>query len=217
MSDKYCLHNIRAIDKQKKCHDLYIRFTLDDYKSGMRVDANTLKFENRERKIIRITNTYTFDNVQITAIWNNLIRLDTRSTVFGVMRMYPKLSAIWLSTNGKQINGSIPMDIISKMVEEINKIIGHKHILINEINIDQFEMLREQHIYSDPDLIFEKLLLYAATKRIASSEMIQYKREIPDDIEMIISVYSLKNQQNVEFGQDGGENNNLIKKKYFSF
>lgn len=228
MGDNYCLHNAREVKDQPKCHEAYIRFTSEDYKNGFRVDANALKFDNREKKLIRITNTYTFGNVKITAVWNNLIRMDQRTTVENIMRMFPRLSEIWLTVDGKQINGSLPGDLITKLVTELNKVIGHNHVVIKDINIDQFEMLRKHNVYNNPDLIFEKLLIYVDTNGIASSGQIKYRREIPDDIEMIISTYDSKNQSNVQFGQDGGSCTSTITitsktkrevpmRKYFEF
>lgn len=191
MSGKYCLQNTRGVDVGSRCFDSYIRFNQRDHANGLRITATTLGFKDRETMRIRITNIYTFSRVVITAVWNNQISMDKQSTVRGTMKMFPKLSSIWLTVDGREINGSLPADIINKSVSEINRTINEGYVLINSIDIDQFEMLRINNIYTRPDLIFEKLLIYAATRNIASSEMIEYRREIPDFIEMNVTIQSI--------------------------
>ena len=214
----FCPLNTRGVNVPKKCGDIDIRLTNKDYLNGLRITAESLRLEGRNKLCIRLTNKYIFDNNEIIAVWNNIISLVDLASSFGKMKMYPKLSKIWLRSKGKQITGEIPNTMIEKMTEEVNYLIKGKFVLISDINIDQFEMLRENNLFHSPDVIFEKLLIYADIKSIASSEMIKFKREMPNDIELIISI----DDDCSAYSQTGGKpnvtcNGNKSKQKYISF
>lgn len=194
----YCLQNTRGVNVSNKCRDTDIRLTKKDHNDGLRITASSLNFKAREKLRIRLTNTYTFGNTTIVVIWTNVIRIVETSSSDGTMKMYPHLSEIWLSSNGKQINGLLPSDMIAKMIKEINQIIREKYVIVDNIDIDQFEMLRENNLYGRPDVIIEKLLIYADTMAIASSETILFTREIPDNIELIVAIESVVGTQPVE-------------------
>lgn len=186
----YCLQNTRSINVLGVCAgtDTDIRINKKDYENGLRITAKTIGLSGRERIIARITNLYKFGKTEIITVWKNEISLVGSSVPYGTMAMYPKLVEIWLKSNERQIVGGLPSAMISKIINEINQIIGEKHVLIDNINVDQFEMMRETNLYRYPDVIFEKLLIYADTELIASSELIQYYRDIPDDIELIVGI-----------------------------
>lgn len=184
----YCLENTRGVNVSNKCRDSDIRITKEDYANGLRITASSLNFKGREKMRIRLTNTYTYGKIVIVAIWTNIISLLETSSPSNTMKMCPNLSEIWLIYDNKQINGILLSDVTSKIIGEINKIIGDYHVLINDINLDQFEMLRDNNLYMRPDLIFEKLIIYADMTAIASSKTIQFKREIPDNIELIVAI-----------------------------
>lgn len=194
----YCLQNTRGVNVSDKCRKSDIRLTKADYENGLRITAGTLNFKSREKLRVRLTNTYTFEKTVIVAIWTNVVRIVETSSNVGTMKMYPKLSEIWLNSNGQQINGQLPLNMIAKMIGEINRMINDKYVIINDINIDQFEMLRDNNLFARPDLIFEKLLIYADTASIASSETIRFNREIPDNIELILTVENVIGTQPVE-------------------
>lgn len=198
MSNMYCLQNTRGVNVSDKCRESDIRITKKDHDNGLRITASSLNFKGREKMRIRLTNTYTFGKTVIVAIWTNVVRMIETSSPVGSMKMYPHLSEIWLSSNGKQINGLLPSDMIAKMIREINQIINEKHVSIDSIDLDQFEMLRENNLYSRPDVIFEKLLIYADTMAIASAETILFSREIPDNIELIVAVEDVIGTQPIE-------------------
>jgi hypothetical protein len=189
-SGNYCLRNTRNINIANKCNNSSqeISYNKQDEMNGYIMTAKTLNFKNREKKSIRLTNTYTFGTTKIICIWSNIIRLLETPIDDNTMKMMPHLSQIWLNANNININGAIPYDMITKMVHDINKIINKKIITIKQIDLDQFEMLKNNGIYISPDLIFEKLLIYADTINIASQERILYKREIPDNIELLVSI-----------------------------
>lgn len=188
-SGNYCLQNTRK-SSINKCNNSSqnILYKTEDRKNGYVITAKTLNFKDREKKHVRIANTYIFGTTKIVAIWTNIIRLLETPIDDNTMNMKPQLSQIWLSVNGRQINGAIPYDMITKMVNEINKIINGREIIFKYLDLDQFTLLRTNGIYISPDLIFEKLLIYADTINIASQEKISFKIENPDDIELLISV-----------------------------
>ena len=198
----YCLQNTRGINVPHKCRDTDIRLTKKDHDDGLRITASSLNFKGREKIRIRITNTYTFGKTVIVAIWTNMLRIDEMSSGRN-MKMYLHLSEIWLNVNGKQINGSLAFDMIAKMVKEINRIVGkNNHVIVDTIDLDQFEMLRENKLFLRPDVIFEKLLIYADTIGIASAESILFSRDIPDNIELIVAVEDVIGTQPVGNSMD---------------
>jgi hypothetical protein len=188
MSNPYCLQNSRNVSPTQKCYESSISFTQQDHIDGLRITANTLRFKNREKLKLRLTNTYTFGKVNIVFVWNNTIGLVNTPSVAGAMKMYPQLSSIWVTVDGNPVNGTLPADMISKMRTEINNLIGNRYVLINDIHIDQIEMLKVHKILKSPDFVFEKLLIYTDIQTVASNDMIEYRREIPDDIELLVTI-----------------------------
>ncbi|VBB18393.1 hypothetical protein YASMINEVIRUS_856 [Yasminevirus sp. GU-2018] len=188
MTETYCLERTRTVSLPQKCFDTSIKLNKQDDVNGLRVTANTLGFKNRERRHIRVTNTYVFGDRKIVVVWNNVVKMVQLPSVSGKMNMYPKLSEIWVTVGGNPINGSLPAEMISKMKREINDIIGDRYVVIDNIELDQFEMLRNNNVFRLPDMILEKLLIYADLRTIASREMIQFSREVPDDIELLVSI-----------------------------
>ena len=205
----YCLKNTRRVNTpDDDCRDNDIRITKTIYDDGKRIFAETLNIQNRERLSVRMTNRYVFgknsaecangdpnenentDNTiyEIIIVWHNIISLVDVSTVIGKMKVYPKISSIWLKKNGSIVSGEILYRMTENMIKEINQIIGNNHVIVDDIHVDQFEMLLNNGIDIRSDLKFEQLLIYADTLAIASSEKIQFKREIPDDIELIIAI-----------------------------
>lgn len=212
-SNSNCIENLRNVNLPKICNDISIRLNKQLNEEGYKITVNTLGFTNRERCNIRITNTYTFDDRKIIAIWNNVVSLIQIPISTGKMKMYPKLSEIWITVKGEPVNSQFPADVITKMKCEINNIIGNRYVLIDYIDLDQFEMLRINNIFKLYDLIFEKLLIYADLKSIASSELIQFARLIPDDIEILVTIKEVLSVQT----KQTNINNNITNVKYINF
>jgi hypothetical protein len=172
------------------CDNTSAKLNKQQYDEGYRINASTLGFINRETRHIRITNLYTFGMIEIIAVWNNKVSIMQLPTDTGItkIKMYPKLSGIWITVNGNPIISKIPADVLDKMKHEINNLVGGRYVVVEQINLDQFEMLYEHKIFKLPDLIFEKLLIYARFHTIASSEIIHFNRKIPDDIKVIVTL-----------------------------
>lgn len=185
---KFCLQNTRGVNVANLCRSDYIRFSKRDHDLGLRITATTFGFRDREEKMIRLVNEFHFGNIKITATWLDNVHIVKLSSSIGKMIVRPKLINIRLSIADKLIDASLPCELLKKMVREINKKINDSELEVDHIEIDQFEMLKKKNIIARPDLIFEKLLNYADTRTLMSANDVSFKREIPTDILMVITV-----------------------------
>lgn len=192
----FCIKN----NNQQKCFNDVIRLNNDEFNNGFKIDTQTLNLKQYDKKQIRLTNIYKFDNRQIIMIWNNNISLQDLPVENNKIKMYPKLDKIWINVDGNNINGVIPNEMLDKMKNEINKIIASRFVVINDINVNQLEMLNSYNININSNLVFEKLLIYIDLRTIASQELLTYSSLMPDDIDLICSfVENDKQKQYIDF------------------